>query len=102
VEKHAESRTGYSVLSGSIEGVVIADELQELHTFVVGNHHTQQARNFEHIAEAQKATSDAGSMVEAPVLVVARCSLVEVHISLQPFHLPSERSLVQRPLSAED
>jgi hypothetical protein len=93
VERCAERKTGYSVLSGSTGGVALADGLQELHTMVVGNRHTN--------AVAQVAMTDSGSMVEVPVLV-ARYSPVVVHILSQPFHLPFERLLVRMPLTAED
>jgi hypothetical protein len=73
--------------------VALADELQELHMMVVGNRHT--------LAVAQVAMPDSGSMVEVPGLV-ARYSLVEVHISSRPFHLPFEQLLVRMPLTAED
>jgi hypothetical protein len=50
---------------------------------------------------AQVAMIGSGSMVEVPVLV-ARYSLVEVHILSRPFHLPFEQLLVRMPLTAED
>ena len=96
-----ESKTGYSALTDLSEGVALADELQESHRFVAGNRRTQPAQNSDRTAVVQTTTIDAGLMVEVLVLV-ARYSLVEVHIWSRPFHLPFEQLLVRMPLMAED
>jgi hypothetical protein len=69
---------------------------------VAGSRHTQQVRSSDHTVEARKAKSDAGLTVEVLVLVVARYSLVEVHISSPPSHLPFGQLSVRMLLTAED
>ena len=93
VERRAGRKTGYSVLSGWTGVVVLADELWEVHSSMVGSRHKH--------AVGQVAIVDSGSMVEVPVLV-DRYILVEVHILSRPFHLAFERLLVRMPLTAED
>ena len=93
VERRAGRKIGYSAPSGLSGGVVLAVELWELHSSMVGSRHTR--------AVVQVAMIDSDSMVEVLVLV-ARYILVEVHILSRPFHLPCERSLVRMPLTAED
>ena len=89
-ERLAERKTGHSVPSGLSGGVATAEELRRS---MVGSRYTH--------AEAQVAMLDSGSMVAVPVLV-AHCSLVEVHILSPPFHRPFEQLLVQMPSTAED
>lgn len=97
VERFAEHKTGYSVLSDSSGDV---GRQQELHRFVAGSQHMQQAQKNDHTAEAQKAMPGADLKVEEPVHF-DRCSLVGVHTSSQPSHLPFERWSVRMPLKAE-
>ena len=89
-ERLVERKTGHSVPSGLSGGVATAEEL---HRSMVGSWRTH--------AEVQVAMIDSGSMVAEAVLG-SHCSLVEVHISSPPFHLPFEQLLVRMPLTAED
>ena len=72
VERRAGRKTGHSALNGLSGGVVLAVELWELHSSMVGSWHTH--------AVEQVAMIGSGSMVEA-LVVVARYILVEVRIS---------------------
>ena len=88
VERLAERKTGYIVLSGLSGDVALAEELRRL---MVGSRHMN--------AVVQVAMIDSGSTV---AVLVARHSQVEVHILSPPFHLPFELLLVRMPLTAED
>lgn len=101
--KFVERKADYSASSGSTDwtGVVaVVGEPQELQMLAVGSPDKQWAGRRCRTAEAQRTRVGADSTAGEPALV-ARCSLVEVHILLQPFHLPFEQWSVHLPSTAE-
>lgn len=88
VERLAERKTGYIVLSGLSGDVALAEALRRS---MMGSRRMN--------AVVQVAMIDSGSTV---AVLVARRSQVEVHILSPPFHLPFELLLVRMPLTAED
>jgi hypothetical protein len=79
---------------------VVVDQQQKLPKLAMGSLYKWLVDKNGHTAEAQKTMLDADSTVVEPPLV-AHCSLVEVHILSQPFHLPFGRWLGQLPLTVE-